>query len=109
CIRAQPYDPSNTATTATHHSWHIRDQRMGQTQTTDAGASQSTAQAENDAGLSENIKQEIRDALAAFAETPGFRPRKSQRRMIAEVAKTLAGEYGGEQVVCIEGPTGTGK
>jgi ATP-dependent DNA helicase DinG len=37
---------------------------------------------------------------------PGFRPRASQRLMVAEVARGLASEQG---VVAIEAPTGTGK
>lgn len=62
------------------------------------------------AGLVESVKQEIRDALANMASMPGFAPRRSQRLMIAEIAKTLAGEYPGlERVICVEGPTGTGK
>src|SRR5699024_1642439 len=60
--------------------------------------------------LSAETKQEIRAALAAVSKAPGFRARRTQRLMIAEVAKTLAGEYGGrERVLCVEGPTGTGK
>jgi len=62
------------------------------------------------AGLPETIKQEIRDALANMAKVPGFKPRHSQRKMIAEIAKTLAGEYSpSERIICVEGPTGTGK
>lgn len=75
----------------------------------DEQAQQASA-ADGNTGLTEDTKQQIRDALAAMAETPGFRSRAVQRRMIAEVAKTLAGEYDGdERVLCIEGPTGTGK
>lgn len=60
--------------------------------------------------LQESTKQHIREGLEAIAATPGFRSRGSQRRMIAEVAKTLSGEYGGdENILCAEGPTGTGK
>ena len=62
-----------------------------------------------EAGLAPEVKQAIRTALSRIATMPGFRPRKSQRLMIAEVAKTLAGEFGGERVICVEGPTGTGK
>lgn len=68
-----------------------------------------TSESEQTNGLSEETKQQIRDALQAFAETPGFRPRATQRKMIAEVSKTLAGDYDGERVLCVEGPTGTGK
>lgn len=66
--------------------------------------------AEGMAGLGEDTKQHIRDGLAAMTQTPGFRSRATQRLMIAEVAKTLSDEYGGdERVLCVEGPTGTGK
>lgn len=61
-------------------------------------------------GLSDDIKTLIREALANMAKTPGFAPRRSQREMIAEIAKTLAGEYNpNERIICVEGPTGTGK
>lgn len=60
-------------------------------------------------GLASQTKQLIRDALSRMAATPGFRSRPTQRFMIAEVAKTLSGEYPGERVICVEGPTGTGK
>lgn len=68
-------------------------------------------EAEPDApsGLAEATKQVIRDALQRLVATPEFTPRRAQRLMIAEVAKTLAGEYPGERVACVEGPTGTGK
>lgn len=62
-----------------------------------------------EAGLQEATKQHIREALERIAATPGFKSRRAQRLMIAEVAKTLAGEYAGERVLCVEGPTGTGK
>lgn len=62
-----------------------------------------------EAGLQEVTKQRIREALERITATPGFRSRRTQRLMIAEIAKTLSGEYGGERVVCVEGPTGTGK
>ncbi|MDN5872117.1 MAG: ATP-dependent DNA helicase DinG [Nitrococcus sp.] len=60
-------------------------------------------------GLAETTKQQIRDALARLTANPTFKPRRAQRLMIAEIAKTLAGEYPGERVACVEGPTGTGK
>lgn len=61
-------------------------------------------------GLATDTKARIRKALENIsATTPGFQPRWSQRLMIAEVAKTLSGEYGAEHVACVEGPTGTGK
>lgn len=73
----------------------------------------STPEGSAPAGLAEIVKQEIRDGLARIAQTPGFKPRRSQRLMIAEIAKTLAGEHSpedsSERVICVEGPTGTGK
>lgn len=60
--------------------------------------------------LSEELKTSIREAMQSVTvNMPGFRSRAGQRRMIAEISKTLAGEYGGRQVICAEGPTGTGK
>ncbi len=60
--------------------------------------------------LSDETKNQIRSALAAIREAvPGFRDRPSQRRMIAEVAKTLSGEYGDSHIIACEAGTGTGK
>jgi len=65
---------------------------------------------EDRGGLPDYVKQQIRDALTRMSEVPGFKQRRSQRVMIAEIAKTLAGEYAAtERVICVEGPTGTGK
>ena len=42
--------------------------------------------------LDEQIKDTIRSALERLrANTPGFKERSGQKRMIAEVAKTLSG------------------
>jgi ATP-dependent DNA helicase DinG len=60
--------------------------------------------------LAETTKAEIRAALAAMREAlPGFRERASQRKMIAEIAKTLSGEYGESRIIACEAGTGTGK
>lgn len=60
--------------------------------------------------LTDSVKQEIRDALTNVKQNlAGFRDRTGQRLMIAEIAKTLAGEYGGKRIIAVEGPTGTGK
>ncbi|WP_421621500.1 ATP-dependent DNA helicase DinG [Alkalilimnicola ehrlichii] len=60
--------------------------------------------------LEESVKQEIREALRQVGQNvPGFRSRSQQRQMIAEVARTLAGECEGRRLLAIEGPTGTGK
>src|SRR5699024_2805639 len=65
------------------------------------------------AGLSEAVKQTVRDALQRVSARTGFVRRRSQRLMMGEVAKTQAGEYttsvNGERIICVEGPTGTGK
>jgi len=61
--------------------------------------------------LATEVKQRIREALASVGEKlPGFRARYPQRLMIAEIAKTFAGEYEPDRrIICVEGPTGTGK
>ena len=57
--------------------------------------------------LADATKDAIRAAYARLKDgLPGFRPRASQGRMIAEVAKALASAGG---VAAIEAPTGTGK
>ncbi|MDA3919454.1 MAG: hypothetical protein PF501_02045 [Salinisphaera sp.] len=59
--------------------------------------------------LSDEVKAEIRKHYETLATRKGgFTPRASQRRMIAEVAKTLAGENGA-RIMAIEAPTGVGK
>ncbi|WP_246260828.1 ATP-dependent DNA helicase DinG [Candidatus Ruthia endofausta] len=39
----------------------------------------------------------------------GFKVRQAQNKMIAEISKTLSGEYKGNNILCVEAPTGTGK
>jgi ATP-dependent DNA helicase DinG len=57
--------------------------------------------------LTDATKDAIRVAYTRLKDgLPGFRPRASQGRMIAEVAKALAEEGG---AAAIEAPTGTGK
>ena len=57
--------------------------------------------------LADTTKDAIRTAYARLKDgLPGFRPRASQGRMIAEVAKAFARSGG---VAVIEAPTGTGK
>jgi len=58
--------------------------------------------------LTDPIKDEIRAHLRKLQDQPGVTPRRGQNRMIAEVARTLAGDTG-RRVICVEGPTGTGK
>lgn len=60
--------------------------------------------------LSDTLKDQIRDSFVALKENmKGFHPRAAQNKMIAEISKTLTGEYNGNKILCIEAPTGTGK
>ena len=61
--------------------------------------------------LSEKIKQVIRTSYKTIGENlVNFNPRKQQTFLIAEIAKTLAGEYSKERkIITIEAGTGTGK
>lgn len=61
--------------------------------------------------LSDKIKQVIRDAYKAIGKSlPNFHPRQQQTFLIAEIAKTLAGEYDKQRkIITIEAGTGTGK
>ncbi|PKI17542.1 ATP-dependent DNA helicase DinG [Colwellia sp. 12G3] len=61
--------------------------------------------------LSDKLKQAIRQAYKAIGENlTHFNPRKQQTLLIAEIAKTLAGEYDKDRkIITIEAGTGTGK
>ena len=61
--------------------------------------------------LSDKLKQVIRQSYKAIGENlTNFNPRKQQTFLIAEIAKTLAGEYSKERkIITIEAGTGTGK
>ena len=61
--------------------------------------------------LSNELKNQIRQSLdAAKNHMPDFKVRPAQNKMIAEICKTLAGEYPNTQpILCVEAPTGTGK
>ncbi|MEI5639204.1 MULTISPECIES: ATP-dependent DNA helicase DinG [unclassified Pseudoalteromonas] len=61
--------------------------------------------------LSDKLKKNIRQAHQSVAAAlDGFRPRPSQNYLVAEIAKTLSGDYHRTQRVCvIEAGTGTGK
>jgi len=61
--------------------------------------------------LSDELKGQIRDAFMSLKDAmDGFQLRGSQNKMIAEISKTLAGEYpDGNRILCVEAPTGTGK
>jgi len=61
--------------------------------------------------LTAAIKKQIRSSFeAAKIQLPNFSNRSSQNKMIAEIAKTLSGEYTKlNPILCVEAPTGTGK
>ncbi|BAS68013.1 ATP-dependent DNA helicase DinG [Bathymodiolus septemdierum thioautotrophic gill symbiont] len=61
--------------------------------------------------LSEDLKGQIRDSFIALKDDmDGFQLRGAQNKMIAEISKTLAGEYkDNNKILCVEAPTGTGK
>ncbi|BBN80897.1 ATP-dependent DNA helicase DinG [Pseudoalteromonas sp. A25] len=61
--------------------------------------------------LSDALKKTIRTTHQNIAESlEGYRHRSSQNYLVAEIAKTLAGEYHKTQRICvIEAGTGTGK
>jgi ATP-dependent DNA helicase DinG len=61
--------------------------------------------------LTDQLKQVIRQAYKAIGENlTHFNPRKQQTFLIAEIAKTLAGEYSKDRkIITIEAGTGTGK
>lgn len=57
------------------------------------------------------LQDEIRQHFKGLSQNiPGFRIRKAQRIMIGQIARMIAGrEETEERVICVEGPTGTGK
>jgi len=61
--------------------------------------------------LSDELKAQIRDSFIALkSDMKDFRIRPSQNKMIAEISKTLTGEYtNSNNILCVEAPTGTGK
>jgi len=61
--------------------------------------------------LTDKLKQLIRQSYKAIGENlSNFNPRKQQTFLIAEIAKTLAGEYNKDRkIITIEAGTGTGK
>ena len=61
--------------------------------------------------LTAAIKKQIRSSFeAAKNELSNFSNRSSQNKMIAEIARTLSGEYpNSNKILCVEAPTGTGK
>jgi ATP-dependent DNA helicase DinG len=59
------------------------------------------------ATLSDKNKQEIQDSYRAWLDSRQFRPRRGQREMIAQIARTVVGES--PRIVALEAGTGTGK
>ena len=61
--------------------------------------------------LTDKLKQIIRQSYKSIGENlSNFNPRKQQTFLIAEIAKTLAGEYNKDRkIITIEAGTGTGK
>lgn len=57
--------------------------------------------------IAESYKKEIQEAYTTWIDSKGLNPRKGQRQMIAEVARTVADDS--RQVCVIEAGTGTGK
>ena len=61
--------------------------------------------------LTPKLKQQIRSSFdGAKIQLNNFSNRSSQNKMIAEISKTLMGEYpDSNPIICVEAPTGTGK
>ena len=61
--------------------------------------------------LSDELKAQIRDSFIALkSDMSDFNVRPSQNKMIAEISKTLCGDYSdSNKILCVEAPTGTGK
>lgn len=57
--------------------------------------------------LSDTLKAEIQDAYRAWLAARDFRPRRGQREMVAQIARTLTA--GDDRIAVIEAGTGTGK
>jgi len=61
--------------------------------------------------LTAELKTQIRQSFEAAKDSmPDFKIRHAQNKMIAEISKTLSGEYpDSNPILCVEAPTGTGK
>ena len=61
--------------------------------------------------LTPKLKQQIRSSFdGAKNQLSNYSNRSSQNKMIAEISKTLTGEYpDSNRIICVEAPTGTGK
>ncbi|MCC5886398.1 MAG: ATP-dependent DNA helicase DinG [Gammaproteobacteria bacterium] len=62
-------------------------------------------------GLDAGLRTTIQEAYRAWLAARAFTPRRGQRLMIAEIARTLAGEGGDDtgRICVVEAGTGTGK
>ena len=61
--------------------------------------------------LSDELKAQIRNSFIKLkSNMSDFNVRPSQNKMIAEISKTLCGDYkDSNKILCVEAPTGTGK
>lgn len=59
--------------------------------------------------LNDTLKGEIQRAYSAWLTARGFRARRGQREMIAQVARTLTDVSGDRRILVVEAGTGTGK
>ena len=57
--------------------------------------------------LTDALKAEIQEAYRAWLQARGFRARRGQREMVAQVARTLTGDA--PRMLAVEAGTGTGK
>ena len=62
---------------------------------------------ESHAGLTDDVKSEIQGAYRNWLAARGFKPRRGQRQMIAEIARALTAEE--DRLCVVEAGTGTGK
>lgn len=60
-------------------------------------------------GLDAGLRATIQDAYRAWLAARAFTPRRGQRLMIAEIARTLAGGNDSGRICVVEAGTGTGK
>lgn len=59
--------------------------------------------------LAEQTKSAIQSAYSRLLEEKGYRPRRCQKQMIAEIANTLGNIPDGNNICVVEAGTGTGK
>ena len=59
--------------------------------------------------LDDALKQNIQTAYTCWLDARGFRARRGQRQMIAEIARAFGAEQRDDRLLAIEAGTGTGK